>query len=67
MDLSARYKGNICPVCKKDLIFNHDFTEVNCEDKDCLFNQRIMFENGSEIIPIFCKDTVRGKIRGYQW
>ncbi len=32
------YKGNLCPVCKKPLMFNNDYSKVACQNYWCTFN-----------------------------
>ena len=38
MDLRQFFRNEECPVCRDGLVFNHDYTEVNCINADCSFN-----------------------------
>ncbi|HHX71238.1 MAG TPA: hypothetical protein GX708_24730 [Gallicola sp.] len=35
------YRDEKCPICGKKLIFNYDYTKINCLDQRCSFNKEI--------------------------
>ncbi len=38
MDMRQFFRNEECPVCKDDLVFSYNYTEVNCINADCSFN-----------------------------